>query len=125
MDSDVKRRLQTFVDELQGIAEQKQLPFQLGFITTTSTQPIHDDAVWKVAESFVQPVLAKQKDELHPKGQKTPPTVKCRSFLHFRNLKHRNLSRLILRQSVPMLCGFHRSLTTSSMVSTGRSGQCV
>jgi hypothetical protein len=30
--------------------------------------------------------------------------------LHFRNLKHRNLSRLILRQSVPMLCGFHRSL---------------
>ena len=43
-------------------------------------------------------------------GQKTPPTVKCRSFLHFRNLKHRNLSRLVLRQSVPMLCGFHRSL---------------
>jgi hypothetical protein len=64
MDSDVQRRLQTFVDELEGIAEQKQLPFQLGFITTTSTQPIHDDAVWKVAESFVQPVLAKQKDEL-------------------------------------------------------------
>jgi hypothetical protein len=26
--------------------------------------------------------------------------------LHFRNLKQRNLSRLILRQSVPMLCGF-------------------
>jgi hypothetical protein len=34
------------------------------------------------------------------KDQKTPPTVKCRRFLHFRNLKHRNLSRLILRQSV-------------------------
>ena len=39
-----------------------------------------------------------------------PPTVKCRRFLHFRNLKHRNLSRLILRQSVTTLCGFHCSL---------------
>ena len=37
-----------------------------------------------------------------PCGQKTPPTVKSRRFLHFRNLKHRNLSWLILRQSVPM-----------------------
>ena len=33
--------------------------------------------------------------------------------MHFRNLKHRNLSRLILSRSVQMLCGFHRSLTTS------------
>jgi hypothetical protein len=34
------------------------------------------------------------------KDQKTPPPVKCRRFMHFRNLKHRNLSWLILRQSI-------------------------
>ena len=32
-------------------------------------------------------------------GHKTPPPFKCTRFLHFVNLKHRNLSRLILRQS--------------------------
>jgi hypothetical protein len=34
-----------------------------------------------------------------PEGQKPTPTVTCRRFLHFRNLKHRNLSRLILASS--------------------------
>ena len=28
--------------------------------------------------------------------------------MHFRNLEHRNLSWLILRRAVPMLCGFHQ-----------------
>jgi hypothetical protein len=63
-----------------------RIPSHNGPVTTAQSSQLID--------FFVKPVI------LTAQGQNTPPTVKCWRFLHFRNLKHRNLSRLILRQSV-------------------------
>ena len=79
---------------------QSQRPSHNGPVTTAQSQrPSHNGPVTTAQSSqlidfFVKPVI------LTAQGQNTPPTVKCWRFLHFRNLKHRNLSRLILRQSV-------------------------